>query len=110
MKINTAPIELNKSIEILKKSFQHFYRKLRNLKKGRFSKEESDFKDNKLNIGAYDYENLMKCPLKFYFQNLAQLIPEKILEIEYLNKQLFETIVHKNFRKYSEGYLERDSI
>lgn len=95
LKINTAPIELNKSIEILKKSIPSTVIGNLEFKKGEFSKEESDFKDNKLNIGAYDYENLMKCPLKFYFQKLAQLIPEKNLEIEYLNKQLFGTMVHK---------------
>ena len=95
LKINTAPIELNKSIEILKKSIPSTVIGNLEFKKGEFSKEESDFKDNKLNMGAYDYENLMKCPLKFYFQKLAQLIPEKNLEIEYLNKQLFGTMVHK---------------
>ena len=33
--------------------------------------------------------------IKILFSKLAQLIPEKNLEIEYLNKQLFGTMVHK---------------
>ena len=77
LKINTAPIELNKSIEILKKSIPSTVIGNLEFKKGEFSKEESDFKDNKLNIGAYDYENLMKCPLKFYFQNWLNLFQKK---------------------------------
>ncbi len=142
LKINSAPIELNKSIEILKKSIPssvignlefkkgefskeesdfkdnrlnigaYDYDNLVSIeilkksipssvignlefKKGEFSKEESDFKDNRLNIGAYDYDNLVKCPLKFYFQKLAQLIPEKDSEVDYLNKQFLGTMVHK---------------
>lgn len=95
LKINSAPIELNKSIEILKKSIPSSVIGNLEFKKGEFSKEESDFKDNRLNIGAYDYDNLVKCPLKFYFQKLAQLIPEKDSEIDYLNKQFLGTMVHK---------------
>ena len=95
LKINSAPIELNKSIEILKKSIPSSVIGNLEFKKGEFSKEESDFKDNKLNIGAYDYDNLVKCPLKFYFQKLAQLIPEKDSEVDYLNKQFLGTMVHK---------------
>lgn len=95
LKINSAPIELNKSIEILKKSIPSSVIGNLEFKKGEFSKEESDFKDNRLNIGAYDYDNLVKCPLKFYFQKLAQLIPEKDSEVDYLNKQFLGTMVHK---------------
>lgn len=95
LKINSAPIELNKSIEILKKSIPSSVIGNLEFKKGKFSKEESDFKDNRLNIGAYDYDNLVKCPLKFYFQKLAQLIPEKDSEVDYLNKQFLGTMVHK---------------
>lgn len=95
LKINSAPIELNKSIEILKKSISSSVIGNLEFKKGEFSKEESDFKDNRLNIGAYDYDNLVKCPLKFYFQKLAQLIPEKDSEVDYLNKQFLGTMVHK---------------
>lgn len=95
LKINSAPIELNKSIEILKKSIPSSVIGNLEFKKGEFSKEESDFKDNRLNIGAYDYDNLVKCPLKFYFQKLAQLIPEKDSEVDYLNKQFLGTLVHK---------------
>lgn len=95
LKINSAPIELNKSIEILKKSIPSSVIGNLEFKKGDFSKEESDFKDNRLNIGAYDYDNLVKCPLKFYFQKLAQLIPEKDSEVDYLNKQFLGTMVHK---------------
>ena len=95
LKINSAPIELNKSIEILKKSIPSSVIGNLEFNKGEFSKEESDFKDNRLNIGAYDYDNLVKCPLKFYFQKLAQLIPEKDSEVDYLNKQFLGTIVHK---------------
>jgi len=95
LKINSTPIELNKSIEILKKSIPSSVIGNLEFKKGEFSKEESDFKDNRLNIGAYDYDNLVKCPLKFYFQKLAQLIPEKDSEVDYLNKQFLGTMVHK---------------
>lgn len=95
LKINSAPIELNKSIEILKKSIPSSVIGNLEFNKGEFSKEESDFKDNRLNIGAYDYDNLVKCPLKFYFQKLAQLIPEKDSEVDYLNKQFLGTLVHK---------------
>lgn len=95
LKINSAPIKLNKSIEILKKSISSSVIGNLEFKKGEFSKEESDFKDNRLNIGAYDYDNLVKCPLKFYFQKLAQLIPEKDSEVDYLNKQFLGTMVHK---------------
>lgn len=95
LKINSAPIELNKSIEILKKSIPSSVIGNLEFNKGEFSKEESDFKDNRLNIGAYDYDNLVKCPLKFYFQKLAQLIPEKDSEVDYLNKQFLGTMVHK---------------
>lgn len=95
LKINSAPIELNKSIEILKKSIPSSLIGNLEFKKGEFSKEENDFKDNRLNIGAYDYDNLVKCPLKFYFQKLAQLIPEKDSEVDYLNKQFLGTMVHK---------------
>lgn len=95
LKINSAPIELNKSIEILKKSIPSSVIGNLEFTKGEFSKEESDFKDNRLNIGAYDYDNLVKCPLKFYFQKLAQLIPEKDSEVDYLNKQFLGTMVHK---------------
>lgn len=95
LKINSAPIELNKSIEILKKSIPSSVIGNLEFKKGEFSKEENDFKDNRLNIGAYDYDNLVKCPLKFYFQKLAQLIPEKDSEVDYLNKQFLGTMVHK---------------
>ena len=95
LKINSAPIEFNKSIEILKKSIPSSVIGNLEFKKGEFSKEESDFKDNRLNIGAYDYDNLVKCPLKFYFQKLAQLIPEKDSEVDYLNKQFLGTMVHK---------------
>lgn len=95
LKINNVPIELNKSIEILKKSIPSKIIGNVDFKNENLSKEKSDFKDNKLSIGAYDYENLIKCPLKFYFQKLVQLIPEKDLQMEYLNKQMFGTMIHK---------------
>ena len=95
LQINSVPIELNKSIEILKESIPSEIIGNIEFNNQNFSKEDEDFKDGKLSIGAYDYENLIKCPLKFYFQKLAQLIPEKELQIEYLNRQMFGTMVHK---------------
>lgn len=95
LQINSVPIELNKSIEILKESIPSEIIGNIDFNNQNFSKEDEDFKDGKLSIGAYDYENLIKCPLKFYFQKLAQLIPEKELQIEYLNRQMFGTMVHK---------------
>lgn len=95
LQINSVPIELNKSIEILKESIPSEIIGNIEFNNQNFSKEDEDFKDGKLSIGAYDYENLIKCPLKFYFQKLAELIPEKELQIEYLNRQMFGTMVHK---------------
>lgn len=64
-------------------------------KEGSFEKNESDFQDKSLTLGAYDITLLKECPLKFYFSKLKKLDYVKKYEGTDLDPRILGIIVHK---------------
>lgn len=60
-----------------------------------FPKSCEDFNEKKLNIGAYDYDKLLECPLKFYFSNINGLGYRIKAKSEDISSRVLGIIVHK---------------
>lgn len=65
-----------------------------------FKKEVSDFKENKLQLGAYDYDKLMECPLNFYFLNIEKLTHTLKFNDKDISSRILGIIVHKVLEEF----------
>lgn len=72
-----------------------------------YPKSREDFKDGKLQIGAYDYANLVKCPLSFYFSNIAGLTHILKFEDKDISSRILGIIVHKVLEEYVNSIWKR---
>ncbi|WP_410207470.1 PD-(D/E)XK nuclease family protein [Fusobacterium sp.] len=62
-------------------------------------KRPEDFKDGKINLGAYDIDILNECPLRFYFSKLRELEPIEKGEDKDLDPRILGIIVHRVLEK-----------
>ena len=58
-------------------------------------KSVDDFKDRKINLGAYDIGTLMECPAMFYFSKMRELEPIEKGEDKDLDPRILGIIVHR---------------
>ncbi|WP_291255211.1 PD-(D/E)XK nuclease family protein [Fusobacterium sp.] len=72
-----------------------------------FPKEIEDFRDGKLEIGAYDYGNLVDCPLRFYFMNIERLSYNTKYEDKDINTRILGIIVHKVLEEFVNSIWKR---
>lgn len=97
------PVDLNGSIEAIrnavsseKKGYSEFEMEL-------FPKDNEDFKDGKLSMGAYDYSNLKQCRLRFYFQKMNNLGYTVSPEESDISSRFFGILVHKVLEEIVKG-------
>lgn len=65
-----------------------------------FKKDVNDFKENKLQLGAYDYDKLMECPLNFYFLNIEKLTHTLKFNDKDISSRILGIIVHKVLEEF----------
>ena len=103
LEIKKALVDLNGSIEALKNVVFEKEKGYPKFEIEEFPKDNEDFKDRKLSMGAYDYSNLKQCRLKFYFQkmnNLEYLCPSEESDI---SSRFFGILVHKVLEEIVKG-------
>ena len=103
LEIKKVPVDLNGSIEALKNAVFEKEKGYPKFEIEEFPKDNEDFKDRKLSMGAYDYSNLKQCRLKFYFQkmnNLEYLCPPEESDI---SSRFFGILVHKVLEEIVKG-------
>ena len=95
-----TPVQNRNSINMLKKSLVGVELGYSQSSDERYIKDSEDFKEGKLQIGAYDYDNLIKCPLSFYFSNIEGLTHSLKYEDKDISSRVLGIIVHKVLEEY----------
>ena len=103
LEIKKAPVDLNGSIEALKNSIFEKEKGYSQFEMESFPKDNEDFKDGKLSMGAYDYSNLKQCRLKFYFQKMNNLEYLCLPEESDISSRFFGILVHKVLEEIVKG-------
>lgn len=104
-------VEIKKD-DSLMKNFYNIYKKdiITKRKNLYIKKDESDFVDNSLKIGAYDFNDLKICPYKLFLNKIAKI--EKDEEDDYfgysmkilgiISHNILENIIKNNYKKFIE--------
>ncbi|WP_294705126.1 PD-(D/E)XK nuclease family protein [uncultured Fusobacterium sp.] len=100
LEIKDIPIENSSCIEILKDSFVGEEIGHSESLDEIFPKDISDFPNKKLQIGAYDYEKLIECPLKFFFMNMMKLSYREKIRSEDISSRILGIIVHNVLEEF----------
>lgn len=72
-----------------------------------YPKEKSDFIEGKLYMGAYDYDTLVECPLKFYFLNMVGVSHILKYEDKDISSRILGIIVHKVLEEFVNSIWKR---
>lgn len=98
--LQKIPVQNQNTLNMLKKSLVGVELGYSESNNESFPKEVEDFKEKKLQIGAYDYDNLVQCPLRFYFSNIEGLTHIVKCEDKAINSRILGIIVHKVLEEY----------
>lgn len=98
--LQKIPVQNKNTLNMLKKSLVGVELGYSETLDERFPKEVEDFKEKKLQMGAYDYDKLVQCPLSFYFSNIEELTHTLKYEDKDINSRILGIIVHKVLEEY----------
>lgn len=100
LEVRESPILSKSIVNILKDSLKGNSIGYETSENEIFQKSIEDFEDNKLKLGAYDYLNLIECPLKFYFSTIERLTHIVKYEDKDINDRILGIIVHKVLEEF----------
>lgn len=105
--LESSPIKNRNTLNMLKKSLVGVGLGYERSEDERFIKEVEDFQESKLQIGAYDYDRLVECPLKFYFSNIEGLTHIVKYEDKDISSRILGIIVHKVLEEFVNSIWKR---
>lgn len=95
-----TPIKSQNSLNMLKKSLVGVELGYEKSDDERYFKIKEDFEERRLDLGAYDYDKLVSCPLSFYFSNIKGLTHIIKYEDKDINSRILGIIVHGVLEEY----------
>lgn len=103
LEVRRVPVDLNGSIEAIKNAVSSDEKGYLEFEMELFPKDNEDFKDGKLSMGAYDYSNLKQCRLRFYFQKMNNLEYAVSPEESDISSRFFGILIHKVLEEIVKG-------
>lgn len=98
-----APVENREVLNVLKKALMGKEIGYVESCDERYPKAIEDYPEKKLQLGAYDYDKLMKCPLNFYFSNIKGLSYNLKYEDKDISNRVLGIIVHEVLEEYVDS-------